>query len=82
MSGFSTLDRQDIVQTDGEPRRHHRHQYLSAYPRLQDFIEGIKNALAPGGVFVIEAHYLVDLLEQGAFDTIYHEHVSYWALGP
>jgi len=25
---------------------------------------------------------LVDMLEQGAFDTIYHEHVSYWALGP
>jgi SAM-dependent methyltransferase len=51
-------------------------------PRLQDFITGLKTALAPGGVFVIEAHYLVDLLEQGAFDTIYHEHVSYWALGP
>jgi SAM-dependent methyltransferase len=51
-------------------------------PDLADFIDGIKNALAPGGVFVIEAHYLVDLLEQGAFDTIYHEHVSYWALGP
>ena len=51
-------------------------------PELQDFVEGIKLALAPGGVFVIEAHYLVDILEQGAFDTIYHEHVSYWALGP
>jgi SAM-dependent methyltransferase len=51
-------------------------------PALQDFVEGIKTVLAPGGVFVIEAHYLLDLLEQGAFDTIYHEHVSYWALGP
>jgi SAM-dependent methyltransferase len=51
-------------------------------PELQDFITGIQTVLAPGGVFVIEAHYLVDLLEQGAFDTIYHEHVSYWALGP
>jgi len=51
-------------------------------PELQDFVEGIKVALAPGGVFVIEAHYLIDILEQGAFDTIYHEHVSYWALGP
>ena len=37
--------------------------------------------LKPGGSLVIEAHYLVDLLEQGAFDTVYHEHVSYWALG-
>jgi SAM-dependent methyltransferase len=51
-------------------------------PELQDFIEGIKIALAPKGTFVIEAHYLVDMLDQVAFDTIYHEHVSYWALGP
>lgn len=51
-------------------------------PALRDFMEGIQTVLAPGGVFVIEAHYLLDLLAQGAFDTIYHEHVSYWALGP
>ncbi|MBI2870527.1 MAG: class I SAM-dependent methyltransferase [Candidatus Omnitrophica bacterium] len=51
-------------------------------PDLEDFIKGVRSALAPGGVFVIEAHYLQDLLEQGAFDTIYHEHVSYWALRP
>ena len=51
-------------------------------PELQDFIQGLDAALAPGGVFVIEAHYLIDILDQGAFDTIYHEHVSYWALGP
>ena len=49
---------------------------------LQDFIQGIKIALKSGGVFVIEMHYLLDLIEQAAFDTIYHEHVSYWALGP
>ena len=51
-------------------------------PALQDFVRGISFALAPGGVFVIEAHYLIDILDQGAFDTVYHEHVSYWALGP
>jgi SAM-dependent methyltransferase len=51
-------------------------------PEVHDFLEGIKIALAPGGVFIIEVHYLVDMLEQVAFDTIYHEHVSYWALGP
>jgi hypothetical protein len=51
-------------------------------PELQDFVDGISIALAPGGAFVIELHYLVDMLEQGAFDTIYHEHISYWALGP
>lgn len=51
-------------------------------PDLDGFVEGIETLLRPGGVFVIEAHYLVDLLDQVAFDTIYHEHVSYWALAP
>jgi SAM-dependent methyltransferase len=51
-------------------------------PDLHDFVSGIEKVLAPGGVFVIEAHYLLDLLEQVAFDTVYHEHVSYWALRP
>ena len=50
--------------------------------QLSDFIDGLKTVLTPGGVFVIEAHYLLDIIEQVAFDTIYHEHVSYWALGP
>lgn len=49
---------------------------------LQDFVQGIKIVLKPGGAFVIEMHYLLDLIEQVAFDTVYHEHVSYWALGP
>ena len=51
-------------------------------PDLDDFLQGIDTLLAPGGRFVIEAHYLVDLLDQLAFDTVYHEHVSYWALRP
>jgi C-methyltransferase C-terminal domain/Putative zinc binding domain/Methyltransferase domain len=51
-------------------------------PDLHDFMMGIDTALAPGGAFVLEAHYLVDLLDKLAFDTVYHEHVSYWALGP
>jgi C-methyltransferase C-terminal domain/Putative zinc binding domain/Methyltransferase domain len=51
-------------------------------PELRDFVAGIDTVLAPGGVFAIEAHYLGDILEQVAFDTVYHEHVSYWALGP
>jgi hypothetical protein len=56
----------------------------NTFPHIQDlpdFIMGIQTVLQPGGVFVIEMHYLLDLIEQAAFDTIYHEHVSYWALG-
>lgn len=51
-------------------------------PDLAGFLDGIEQSLRPGGVFVVEAHYLLDFLEQRAFDTVYHEHVSYWALRP
>jgi SAM-dependent methyltransferase len=51
-------------------------------PDLADFLQGIQTVLAPGGAFIIECHYLMDIVEQLAFDTIYHEHVSYWALKP
>ncbi|MBN2752127.1 MAG: class I SAM-dependent methyltransferase [Rhodospirillaceae bacterium] len=51
-------------------------------PALRDFLRGVDLLLADDGTMIIEAHYLRDLLEQNAFDTIYHEHVSYWALGP
>jgi SAM-dependent methyltransferase len=57
----------------------------NTFPHIQDlqgFTSGVLTLLKPGGTLVIEAHYLLDILDQVAFDTIYHEHVSYWALGP
>ena len=51
-------------------------------PDLPGLMTAIDSLLEDDGVFVLEAHYLGDLLDMVAFDTIYHEHVSYWALGP
>lgn len=49
-------------------------------PDLADLMRGVDAALAPDGVFAVQAHYAVDMFAQAAFDTIYHEHVSYWSL--
>lgn len=49
---------------------------------LHDLAQGIRTLLAPQGVFVFEAPYLGDLIDQCAYDTIYHEHLSYLALNP
>ncbi len=49
---------------------------------MADFIEGVRHWLAEDGLFVFEVSYLRDVLEQGLFDTIYHEHVDYHALTP
>jgi SAM-dependent methyltransferase len=47
-----------------------------------DLLRGVKHLLAPKGVFVLEAPYLVDMFENLSFDTIYHEHLSYLAVRP
>lgn len=47
---------------------------------VHDFMEGIKQALAPAGRAIIEVPYLLSLFASCAFDTIYHEHLSYWTV--
>ena len=49
---------------------------------LHDFMEGIKILIKENGIFVFEVPYLNDLLQKLEFDTIYHEHLSYFALSP
>jgi SAM-dependent methyltransferase len=53
---------------------------LAHVPDLNDFIGGIRMILKPGGVLTGEFPHLKNLFEQGQFDTIYHEHFSYFSL--
>ena len=45
-------------------------------------VDGVAQLLAPDGLFAFEVAYLVDLLEKGLFDTIYHEHLDYHSVEP
>ncbi|MFB6188833.1 MAG: class I SAM-dependent methyltransferase [Halapricum sp.] len=47
---------------------------------LHALMRGIDTLLGPEGVFVVEVPYLVDLLSNNQFDTIYHEHLSYFSV--
>ena len=49
-------------------------------PQLNDFTAGLAVLLAPQGVLTIEVQHLQRLLEQVQFDTIYHEHFSYYSM--
>ena len=49
---------------------------------LDEFLIGINTLLSEEGVFVIEVPYLINLLENKEFDTIYHEHLSYFSITP
>lgn len=54
---------------------------LAHVPDLNDFIAGLRTALKPGGVVSVEFPHLLNLLRETQFDTIYHEHFSYFSLG-
>lgn len=79
---FGSDTAEHIVETWGQATAITATNTFPHIPDLHDFVTGVLKALKPGGVLVLEVHYLRDLLDQGAFDTIYHEHVSYWALQP
>lgn len=49
---------------------------------LHDLIKGVELLLEKDGIFIMEFPYLVDLLDKNEFDTIYHEHLSYFSLIP
>jgi len=49
-------------------------------PDVNDFVAGLKLLLAPHGVITLEFPHLMRLMEQNQFDTIYHEHFSYYSL--
>ena len=52
---------------------------LAQVPDLNDFIKGVKTLLAPNGIITFEFPHLMHLVKQRQFDTIYHEHFSYFS---
>lgn len=53
---------------------------LAHVPDINDFVEGLRIALKPSGIITMEFPHLLHLLERREFDTIYHEHFSYFSL--
>ena len=53
---------------------------LAQVPDVNDFVGGMKLLLKPAGTITIEFPHLLRLMEGNQFDTIYHEHFSYFSL--
>ena len=58
----------------------HANNVLAHVPDLPGFVRGLRLALAPGGLVSIEVPYVKDFLDRTEFDTIYHEHLSYFSV--
>ena len=53
---------------------------LAHVPDLNDFVAGMSIVLSPGGVITMEFPHVLQLIAQNQFDTVYHEHFSYFSL--
>ena len=53
---------------------------LAHVPNLNGFVAGLKVLLKPSGVITLEFPHLLRLIDESQFDTIYHEHFSYFSL--
>lgn len=53
---------------------------LAHVPDLNGFVAGIRTILKDDGMAVIEAPYVVDLVDHCEFDTIYHQHLCYYSV--
>jgi 2-polyprenyl-3-methyl-5-hydroxy-6-metoxy-1,4-benzoquinol methylase len=52
---------------------------LAHVPNLRSFVKGMKILLKPQGILTLEFPHLMRLMEDNQFDTIYHEHFSYFS---
>ena len=70
----------DIVASRGRADLVVANNVLAHVPDLQDFVAGLAALVAPTGVVSIEFPHLLELMNGVQFDTIYHEHFSYFSL--
>lgn len=58
----------------------HANNVLAHVPDLNGFVHGLRTLLKDDGIAIIEVPYVKDMIDACEFDTIYHEHLSYFSL--
>lgn len=83
IEGFFTLSlAEELRATHGPAELLCANNVFAHAEDLGGFARGVKALLSDQGVFVFEVSYLVDVVQNLLFDTIYHEHLAYHALRP
>lgn len=79
---FSCSLAKKILKTHGKAKVIIANNTVAHINDLQDMTKGIIEVLDNNGVFIFEAPYLMDMFENLAYDSIYHEHLSYLSISP
>jgi 2-polyprenyl-3-methyl-5-hydroxy-6-metoxy-1,4-benzoquinol methylase len=76
---FGTATARELAAAGKRPDLLIGNNVLAHVPDLHDFVEGVRMVLAPQGVITMEFPHLLRLMQENQFDTIYHEHFSYFS---
>lgn len=84
--GIETIERffgqsfaEEFVETRGKAALIAANNVLAHVPNLNDFVAGLAMALADDGCITVEFPHILQLVQQCQFDTVYHEHFSYFS---
>ena len=77
---FGTKLAKELVKSGKQPDLLLGNNVLAHVPKLNDFVEGLKILLKYEGVITLEVPHILQLIDKNQFDTIYHEHFSYFSL--
>jgi SAM-dependent methyltransferase len=77
---FGLETAQDLLAGGHHPDLIVGNNVLAQVADLNGFVAGMKKLLKPGGVITMEFPHLLRLMDENQFDTIYHEHFSYFSL--
>jgi hypothetical protein len=82
--GIPTIQRYFSKEVAAEVKREHDPAKVvtaaNCFAHIED-VHGIVEMLAPDGVFISESHYLIGLLDDIQYDTVYYEHLRHYAVG-
>ena len=76
---FGTTTAQELSAERGKAHLLLGNNVLAHVPDLNDFVAGMKVMLKPDGVITMEFPHLMRLMEQNQFNTVSHEHFSYFS---
>ena len=77
---FGVNTAQELVSSGKQADLLAANNVIAHVPDLNDFVAGMKILLKPEGVITVEFHHLLNLITKSQFDSIYHEHFSYFSL--
>ncbi len=77
---FSKKVAKKIIKEDGHANIVTANNIIAHTDTVRELFEGVKELLTNDGVFIFETHWVNNLILEGAFDQVYHEHLSYYSL--